>query len=141
LKYSYSVALKNDDTSVVIFTGELTPLDIDRLIENSKDFDNCFPAWFDYLLYHLPNRINIRNFVNQLEHMDNEKLNGYSFDYDNECTRVVMTHLTIDREIVFKENYIKIVFKASESIPSMLEGLKEIANQLLLVNPTMKLLS
>jgi len=141
LKYSYSVALKRNDTSEVIFTGELIPLDINRLIEESKDFDSCFPAWFDYLMYYLPNEIDIKHFVNQLEDMDEEKLNGYSFKYNNECTKVVMKHSTFDREIVFKKDYIKILFKASEPIPKMLDGLKEIANQLLLVNPKMKLLS
>ena len=141
LKYSYFVDLKKTDTSVAIFTGELIPLDMDKLIEKSKDFDNCFSNWFEYLLYHLPKQINIRDFVNHLESLDNEQLNGYRFSYDNACTKLVMSHETIDREIVFKESYIKIVFKASESIPSMLEGLKEIANQLLLVHPTIKLLS
>ncbi len=141
LKYSYSVDLKESDTSLVMFIGELIPLDIDKLIETSKDFDNCFSNWFDYLLYHLPMRFNIRDFVNRLEELDNEQLNGYSFTYNNTCTKVTMVHDATNRKILFKENSIRIFFRASESIPSMLEGLKEIANQLLLTHPAIKLLS
>lgn len=138
--YSYSVQLNEDELSEAIFTAELYPIDIDKLIEYSNNFDKCFPKWFDYLIYTLNKNINVEELIERIEDADENILADYTFKYDSAKTYISIYNNSLDREIIISERKIEIKFQVKETIPSMIEGLKDLSNQIFLISNDYKLL-
>lgn len=136
--YTYYVELDEDDLSQVRFTASLNPHDINKLIEVSEDIDKCFPNWFDFLLFTLGKQIDVENMIERLEDSDDVLLQGYSYEYEPDCSCVELSSRT--RRIEIRKDNIKIFFKSREEVIDMLDSLKDLANQIMLFVPNYKLL-
>jgi len=139
-KYEYSIELQADDPSTVMFTGKLTPIDIDKLIDVSDDIDSCFPEWFDTLIYNLSKSLDLDQLIDRIEEYDEEATGDFEIDYDTEVTYIEFFSKGLGRTVIMKPDEVEFSFNAQENIPDMLEGLKELSNQLLLVSADYKLL-
>jgi len=138
--YEYSIELQEDDPSTVVFTGKFTPIDIDKLIDVSDDIDSCFPEWFDTLIYTLSKSLNIAQLIDKIEEYDEESMEEFEIDYDAEVTYIELFNKRLGRTVIIRPHEVEFSFNAQESIPDMLDGLKELSNQLLLVSSDYKLL-
>lgn len=137
--YSYSVAINKDDLDTVTFTASLLPHKIDKLLE-VPNIDECFPNWFDFLLFSLEKSINVEKLIEKIEDADEEILKDYKYEYDSQCTYIELENKKLGRVIIIKEREIRIQFNYKEEIIDMLDGLREVANQMKLVSPEYKLL-
>lgn len=138
--YSYNVAVNRKDLSTVKFTASLVPYDAGKLIEVSKDIDRCFPDWFDHLLFTPEKQINIPDLIDKVEDFDDDMLKDYSYSYDPECTYLELENKKLRRVFIITQEEIRIKFNVKEEVSSMLESLKDVANQIKLISPTYKLL-
>jgi hypothetical protein len=138
--YDYSIELQEEDPSTVVFTGRLTPIDIDKLIAISSEIDSCFPEWFDTLIYNLSKSLNLNQLIDRIEENDDEAMEDFEIDYDTEVTYIEFFSKKLGRTVIIKPHEVEFSFNAQEDIPDMLEGLKELSNQLLLVSSDYKLL-
>lgn len=138
--YEYSLEQLEEDPSSVKFIGRLTPIDIDKLITVSNEIDSCFPDWFDILIYTLSKAINLEALIDKIEEQDDDFFDDFEIDYDSEITFIELYSKPLGRTITIKSHEVEFSFQAIEKIPDMLEGLKELSNQLLLVSSEYKLL-
>jgi hypothetical protein len=140
LRYEYCVNLNESDLSQVSFSSSLIPLDINKIIAVSKSLDQCFPAWFNKLLFTLSKPIDIEQLIIDIEESDLiQEIFNFEFEYDK--SSLTLNDKNSGRDIIIKSNVIEINFKVLEKIPSMLKSLKEISNQLALLPHNYKLLN
>jgi hypothetical protein len=138
--YEYSIELSEEDPSSVTFVARLVPIDINKLIAVSQDIDSCFPEWFDTLVYTLSKTMNLEELIDRIEEKQDEALKGFKIDYDSEITYVSLYNKELRRTVTIDRNGIEFSFQAKEKIPDMLDGLKQLSNQLLIVSSDYKLL-
>ncbi|RKP44486.1 caspase family protein [Cohnella endophytica] len=131
-EYSFRVELSDDDYSQAKFISELRLFDINKILESN--LDNCFPEWFDSLLFSLNKKIDLEKLVDNIEEADNFT-QLYDYEFDTDLTYVELIHKQTRRTVMIREYEIEIGFKAMESVEEMLDGLKETANNLMIVSP------
>ena len=116
------------------------PIDINKLIAVSQDIDSCFPEWFDTLAYTLSKTMNLEELIDRIEEKQDDVLEGFEIDYDSEITYVSLYSKELRRTVTITRHGIEFSFQAKEKIPDMLDGLKQLSNQLLIVSSDYKLL-
>ncbi len=134
--YDCCVEINRKNLKYVTMTMKLTPIDINRLFEKSDDLDSNFPYWFDYLLYELPKRIIVNDLIDKIEDLGK----GEEFNLKYQEDEYLIITIGSDREITIKPDVVEIHFKTQEEIPSMIDGLKEIANYIAQISSNQTLL-
>lgn len=126
--YDCFIECDEGDLAQAILTMRFQPIDIKKIFEHTERLDECFPKWFDFLLYDLPNAIDIGDLIDQFED-DYELAKKYKLDYPDDSSYLSLSIPGSDREITIKSNEVEIYFRSTETVPSMIEGLKQIANR------------
>ncbi|MEX2410895.1 MAG: caspase family protein [Candidatus Paceibacterota bacterium] len=139
--YDCFIECNENDLSEAILTMRFQPIDIKKIFEHTERLDECFPKWFDFLLYDLPKAIDIGDLIDQFE--DNYELaKKYNLDYPDDASHLTISIPGSDREITIRSNEVEINFWSTETVPSMIEGLKQIANRVAeITSNRMKLLN
>ena len=91
-------------------------------------------------IYTLSKTINLKQLIDKIEEQDDEIMGDFELDYDAEITCIELYNTALERMVVITPQEVKFTFRAKEKIPDMLDSLKHLSNQLLLVSPKYKLL-
>ncbi|EMK01224.1 caspase family protein [Leptospira sp. B5-022] len=126
--YDCYIEIDEDNLDALILTMRLQPIDLSKIYEVADELDDSFPHWFDFLMYDLPKRIDIEDLIDKIEDSPKlkEKLN-LTYPSDNSYLTIYMKDG--EREITIRSNEIEIYFHATENVPSMIDGLKDLANK------------
>ena len=130
-KYDFSVIQSEENYSQCIFTGVLEVEDIQGFTEMQGAIDGCFDFTFDKVVCSLPKGDrDLKELIYSLD--DNKKhLSAvFDFSYENDFSSFQLVHKEERRIITVNENEIEVKFLASESIPEMIKGLKEVNKQI-----------
>ena len=138
--YNYRVELNENDPSEVIYIAELYPIDLEKIFEYSEDFDRCFPTWFSDLIFTYNKNINIPKLIEQIEDNEESNINKNEIDYDSSKTFVSVYNKQFRRNFIIYDDRIEIKFQVKETVPKMIDGLKDISNELIGVSANYKLL-
>ncbi len=132
-KYDFSVEQSEEDFSKCIFTGVLEVDSMETFNQVIDVVDNCFDFTFDRVICSLPKgERDLKELIYSLD--DNKKMlnNVFDFSYENDFSSFSLEHKTAGRQISVNKNELEINFSTCNSIPEMIEALKEVNKNIFL---------
>lgn len=132
-KYDFTVQQTEDDFSKCVFTGVLEVDSMETFNQVLDVIDSCFEYSFDRVVCSLPKgERDLKELIYSLD--DNKKILNtiFDFSYENDFSGFNLVHKTAGREITVNDKELEINFSASNSIPDMIEALKEVNKNIFL---------
>lgn len=126
--YNIFVSLNPDDPSEVVFHRNVTDIkEPDQVF--TDEFENVFEGMFDTLEFSPPTRINLEDFIDQMEEIE-DRLESLTFDSD--CNYCKLRFDGVNAEMEVTESGVSIVHDSSEEPKVLIESF--FATQRLLVD-------
>ncbi len=140
-RYDFTVTQSEEDFSKCVFTGILEVENLEVFNEIENVIDNCFDFTFDKVICSLPKgERDLKELIYTLD--DNKKLLSavFDFSYENDFSSFQLVHKKGKRVITVSDKALEVKFGSSESIPEMIEALKEVNKNVFLATSKEKFL-